>query len=269
MSGNRGFVRFLGAAAVALSATAATPAMAQDQAPRRILSVGVGAQVLPSFPGGDDYEFGPLFTGFSRREGEPIPFRTPDDGFGIKLLDFGAVEVGPLIQFQGERDDEDVGAAVGDVDFTVEAGGFINFNLGDSFRIRLEGGKGIGGHEALVGTVAADVAFRPNVDTLVTIGPRLRLNDDDYADAYFGITPAVAAATGLPIYDPDGGIRSAGVIAGVTHQLTRSFGIYGYAGYERLVGDAADSPIVQNFGSEDQFSAGLALFFTFDIGDAF
>jgi outer membrane protein len=55
-------------------------------------------------------------------------------------------------------------------------------------------------------------------------------------------------------------------MAGVTHQLTRSFGIYGYAGYDRLVGDVADSPIVQSFGSEDQFSAGLALFFTFGVG---
>lgn len=253
----------------AIGAAAATPAAAQDE-PRqssRRLSVGVGAQILPSFPGGDDYEIGPLFTGFSRRDGEPIPFRTPDQGFGISLLGSDSViDFGPLVQFQGERDDEDVGAPVGDIDLTVEAGGFVNFNLGENFRIRLEGQKGIGGHEALVGTVAADFAFRPSIDTLVTIGPRLRVNDDDYADAYFGITPAVAAAAGLPAYDPEGGVRAVGVTAGVTHQLTRSFGIYGYAGYDRLMGDAADSPIVQRFGSEDQFSAGLALFFTFGLG---
>lgn len=254
----------------AIGATIASPALAQDEQPEpsRRLSIGVGAQVLPSFPGGDDYELGPLFTGFSRRDGEPIPFRTPDDGIGFSLIGRGkAIEFGPLVQFQGERDDEDVGAAVGDVDFTVEAGAFINFNIGDTFRIRIEGGKGIGGHEALVGTVAADVAYRPNIDTLLTFGPRLRVNDDDYADAYFGITPAVAAATGLPVYDPDGGVRAVGVTAGVTHQLTRSFGVYGYAGYDRLIGDAADSPIVQNFGSEDQFSAGVALFFTFGLRD--
>jgi outer membrane scaffolding protein for murein synthesis (MipA/OmpV family) len=253
----------------ALAATTATPALAQGEQPepQRRLSIGVGAQVLPSFPGGDDYEINPLFTGFSRRDGEAIPLRTPDDGFGIKLLDLGPVELGPLIQFQGKRDEEDVGAPVGDVDFTVEAGAFANINIGDSFRLRFEAQKGIGGHEGLVGAVAADVAVRPGIDTLLTIGPRLRLNDDDYADAYFGVTPAAAAAAGIPAYDPEGGLRAVGVMAGITHQLTRSFGIYGYAGYDRLVGDAADSPIVQNFGSEDQFSAGLALFFTFGIGD--
>jgi outer membrane scaffolding protein for murein synthesis (MipA/OmpV family) len=262
----RSFCLTVTAAAIGI----ATPALAQDEPPRSSprLSIGVGAQILPSFPGGDDYEIGPLFTGFSRRDGEPIPLRTPDDGFGISLLGGdSAIDFGPLLQFQSERKEEDVGAAVGDVDFTVEAGAFVNFNLGDSFRIRLEGQKGIGGHDSLVGTIAADFAIRPSIDTLVTIGPRVRVNDDDYADAYFGITPAVAAATGLPVYDPEGGVRAVGLVAGVTHQLTRSFGVYGYAGYDRLVGDAADSPIVQNFGSEDQFSAGLALFFTFGLGD--
>jgi len=254
----------------AAAALVATPAFAQEeQAPRR-LSIGVGAQVLPSYTGADEYKVNPLFTGFSRREGDPIPFRTPDDGINIGLLgDDSVIDFGPLVQFQGKRDEEDVGAAVGDVDFTVEAGAFVSVNLGQAFRLRFEGRKGIGGHEGLVGTVAADVALRPDIDTLITIGPRVRFNDDDYADAYFGITPAVAAAIGVPAYDPEGGVRSAGVMAGVTRQLSRSFGIYGYAGYDRLVGDAADSPIVQRFGSEDQFSAGLALFFTFNGGSLF
>lgn len=255
----------------AASALAASPALAQDDdEPPLILSLGVGGQLLPDYPGADEYSLGPLFTGFARRRGAPIPFRTPDDGIGIGLLGRDSVvDFGPLLQFQGERDEEDVGAAVGDVDFTVEAGAFVNFNISPNFRIRLEGQKGIGGHEGLVGTVAADFAVRGGNDTLFTIGPRLRLNDDDYAQAYFGVTPAVALATGLPAYDPDGGIRAVGAVAGITHQISRSFGVYGYAGYDRLVGDAADSPIVTNFGSRDQFSAGLALFVSFNIGNPF
>jgi outer membrane protein len=252
-----------------IGVAAATPAFAQDEERERprVLSVGAGVQVLPSYPGADDYEIGPLFTGFSRREGDPIPFRTPDDGIGIGLLGGDSViDFGPLIQFQGKRDQEDVGAAVGDVDFTVEAGAFVNFNLGENFRLRLEGQKGIGGHEGLLGTLAADLALRPSIDTLVTVGPRVRFNDDEYAATYYGVTPAVAAATGLPAYAPDGGVRAIGVMAGLTHQLSRSFGIHGYAGYDRLVGDAADSPIVQSFGSEDQFSAGFGLFFSFNVG---
>jgi MipA family protein len=255
--------------AAAASTFIATSALAQDDEPDRILSLGAGGQFTPEFPGSEDLELGPLFTGFVRREGEPIPFRTPDDGFGISVVGHNRpIEFGPLVQFQGERDDDDVGIPVGDVDFTVEAGAFVNINLGRSFRLRFEGMKGLGGHEGLNGTIAADYAYRGQ-DTLFTIGPRLRFNDDEYADAYFGVTPAAAAVGGVPAYDPDGGIRSVGLVAGVTHQLSRRIGVYGYAGYDRLIGDAADSPIVRNFGSEDQFSAGVALFFSFNIGNPF
>lgn len=254
----------------AAAAVAASPAIAQDDEPDLILSIGAGGQFTPEFPGADDLELGPLFTGFVRREGEPIPFRTPDDGIGFSIIGRDRpIELGPLVQFQSKRDEEDVGIPVGDVDFTVEAGAFVNINLSRSFRLRLEGMKGIGGHEGLNGTVAADFAIRNGADTLFTIGPRLRFNDDEYADAYFRVTPAVAAASGVPAYDPDGGLRSVGAIAGVTHQLSRRIGVYAYAGYDRLVGDAADSPIVQLFGSEDQFSAGISLFFSFSIGNPF
>jgi len=254
----------------AAAAFVSAPAAAQDGERPLILSVGAGGQILPQYPGAEDYKLSPLFMGFARREGDPIPFRTADDGIGFGLLgDDSFIDVGPLVQFQSKRDEEDVGAPVSDIDFTVEVGAFANFNIGENFRLRFEGQKGLGGHEALTGTVAADFAVRGGVDTLFTIGPRVRFNDDDYADAYFGVTPAAAAASGLTAYDPEGGLRSIGAMAGVTHQLSRSIGVYAYAGYDRLVGDAADSPIVRQLGSENQFSAGLALFFSFNVGNLF
>jgi outer membrane protein len=41
--------------------------------------------------------------------------------------------------------------------------------------------------------------------------------------------------------------------------------MFGFARYERLVGDAAKSPIVRDFGSRDQLSAGIGLNYTFTI----
>ena len=103
-------------------------------------------------------------------------------------------------------------------------------------------------------------------DTYVlSIGPRARWSDDRYQRAYFGVTPAVAAATGLPAYDPGGGFHAIGAVAGLTYQFDRNWGLYGYAGYDRLIGDAADSPIVRAFGSRDQFSAGIGLSYSFDV----
>ena len=48
-------------------------------------------------------------------------------------------------------------------------------------------------------------------------------------------------------------------------QITSHWGVFGYARYERLIGDAAKSPIVRRFGSRDQLSAGLGLSYTFTI----
>jgi outer membrane protein len=39
----------------------------------------------------------------------------------------------------------------------------------------------------------------------------------------------------------------------------------GYLGYDRLAGDAADSPLVRTIGSRDQFSGGAGLFIEFTI----
>ncbi|HEY0114295.1 MAG TPA: MipA/OmpV family protein [Allosphingosinicella sp.] len=263
--------RRLAASAGALSAlVVASPAAAQDSEPEVIVSFGVGPQFLPTYPGSDEYQISPLFGGHVRREGEPISARAPDDGFGFSLTGRGGpIEVGPVLHFQGEREAADVGAAVGDVDFTFEPGAFVNVNVSDNFRLRAEARRGIGGHEAWLGDLGADFFLRGGLDTLFSIGPRVKLADQDYMQAYFGVTPAVAAAAGIPAFTPDGGIRAVGAIAGVTHQISRSFGVYAYAGYDRLVGDAADSPIVTRFGSEDQFSGGIALYFSFRMRNPF
>jgi outer membrane protein len=47
--------------------------------------------------------------------------------------------------------------------------------------------------------------------------------------------------------------------------LNDRWGLFGFARYERLVGDAAKSPIVREFGSRNQLSGGIGLNYTFTI----
>jgi outer membrane protein len=42
-------------------------------------------------------------------------------------------------------------------------------------------------------------------------------------------------------------------------------GLAGYAGYDRLLRDAAESPIIRRFGSRNQVSAGMGLTYTFQV----
>ena len=266
-------LRFFCSGFAAFAALAATPALAQDNEPDErplVISFGAGVQFTPEYPGAGELKLGPLFTGGARREGDPIRGTAPDDGFGFSLIGRGGpVEFGPMIAFQGERDEDDVGVAVGDVDFAFEPGIFLNVNLSPAMRLRAEARRGFDGHEGWLGDLGADTFFRPGPNSVVSLGARVRLADEEYMQTYFGITPAEALSSGLPVFTPDGGVRAVGAVAGVTHEFTRNLGIYAYASYDRLIGDAADSPIVQQRGSEDQFGVGVALFFNFRMRSPF
>ena len=253
----------------ALFALFATPAAAQDDDGDRgwIVTLGGGAQVIPKYPGADEVGFAPMVIGGLRREGAPLPIDAPDESWGFGFLGQASrFDFGPAVRFHSKREDEDVGAPVGEVGFTLEAGAFAQAYITPNVRVRLEGRRGIGGHEGWNGDILLDFVATDGNNYVFTIGPRARIADGNYHDAYFGVTPTVSLATGLPVYDPGGGLHSVGVAAGLTHMLGRNWGVYGYAGYDRLIGDAADSPIVRTYGSRSQLSAGLGLFFTFGIG---
>ncbi len=247
-------------------AATATPALARE-GDGKIVSIGAGLRFSPKYPGADELGLGPLPFFDIRDAGDPLTFESPDEGAGFGLLsDDSAFNIGPAVNFQGKRDEDDVGANVGNVGFTVEAGAFAEYYVMPNLRLRAEGRRGIGGHDAFVGDITADFIIRDRDTYVFSIGPRARWGEGKYQRAYFGVDPATAAATGLAPYRPGGGFHAAGVAAGLTYMIGSNWGLHGFAGYDRLIGDAADSPIVRTFGSRNQFSAGAGLFYSFGVG---
>jgi MipA family protein len=253
------------ATAAATAVLLAAPAVAQDPPEeKRRVRVGLGAQLVPSYPGADKITVAPLVTVAVARGDNAFVFSAPDDSFGPAIVTSkSGLSFGPAISLQGERKNSDVGAPLGKVKTTVEIGAFVQQQVGESFRVRAELRKGLGGHGGWSGDVGADFIIRDRDAYVFSVGPRVRLSDGDYHRAYYGVTPAQSAATGLAVYRPDGGVEAIGATAGALYQLSRRWGVSGYARYDRLVSDAADSPVVRQFGSRDQFSGGLALTYTF------
>ncbi|MGZ8285863.1 MAG: MipA/OmpV family protein [Allosphingosinicella sp.] len=237
----------------------------ETKEPRRI-RVGLGAQFVPSYPGADDHSLRPLVDVSLGRGSKPFDFEAPDESFGPSLIKEGGLEAGPALNFEGSRTATDVGAALDKVPFTFEAGAFVQYAFSPKFRIRTELRKGLGGHEGWTGQAGADFVARDGDDWLFSIGPRVTVSDGRYHRAYFGVTAPESVRTGLAAYRPGGGVQAVGATAGFLKQLTRRFGLYGYAKYDRLVGDSARSPVVRVHGSRDQFSGGLALTYTFGGG---
>lgn len=245
---------------------AATPALAEDDDKGWTVRVGLGGQITPEYPGSDDMRISPYPVISVRRTGDPIAFGAPGDSPGITLIKTGGLQIGPIANLAPKRKAKDVGIPIEKVKTTFEAGAFIQFYLSKAIRVRAEGRRGIGGHKGWIGSTGTDFIIRDKDRYIFSIGPRVRFSSQRYQRAYFGITPATAVASGLPVYDPDGGIHAIGVNAGALYQFNYHWGMTGYARYDRLVHDAADSPLVRTLGSRNQFSAGVALTYTFDIG---
>src|SRR5262249_6960447 len=86
---------------------------------------------------------------------------------------------------------------------------------------------------------------------------------DDYMTSFFGVNAAQSKASGLPVYSPSAGFKDAYVGAVGTIDLDERWTLMLIGRYSRLIGDAADSPIVE---TENQFYGGAALTYKFSLG---
>jgi outer membrane protein len=231
------------------------------------VTIGARGAAVPVFEGSDEMRFRPLPIFSLRRAGTRSTWKAPDDGLRLGLLEHDRLRIGLAGDLRGPRDESDSRdlRGLGDVDWMAEIGVFAEIWASDVLRLSGELRRGIGGHEGIMADLGVDYVVRPEPAWALSIGPRVAFGSDDYMDTYFGVTPAQSAGSGLPVYDPDGGLRSVGLLASAQVALTQSWNLLGYARYDRLMGDVADAPLVRFRGSRDQFSAGAGLSYSFDV----
>jgi len=231
------------------------------------LKVGAAGFTAPNFDGDDSYElaFSPLIS--LGKAGNEARFSSRNDNISLGLIDAGAFRAGPVGKLVMARDGDDSGdlASLDPVDFGVEVGGFAEFYPTDWLRLRGELRRGFRAHEGVVGDVAVDAFADITPQVRVSGGPRLSFASSEYFDAYYGVSPAEAAASGLSPYSPGSGMKSVGVGGAIdwktTEKLTTSF----FAEYSRLTGPAADSSLVEERGSPNQYLLGVSAVYQFDF----
>lgn len=243
-----------------------------NNAPNRDWSLTVGAAIglRPSYEGSDEYEaigFPIVAPRFSNEYGKrsKVSFRGIDD-IRYRLIDWRGFEAGPLAGYDFGRDESD-GAllqGLGDVDGGLVVGGFAGYRFDRvlfdiAYLQNVTADQDTGFELRLAATTEIDVTDR--LDLKLSAGTTYA--SSDYTATYFGVDRTQALASGLPAYDADAGFKDVYLDAKLATPLTDHITLFAGARYQRLIGDAADSPIV---ASEDQFYGSLGLSYRFDFG---
>ncbi len=227
------------------------------------MTIGLGASVGPNYFGSDDYDIGPWGTvrfdylrlpgGLSWGSANAIGVR---EGFGLR----GSV------RYIGSRTGRDSSELRGldNVDASYEVGLGIGYETRD-WRAFTDVRYGFGGHESVVGEIGADAIYHPTETLTLNIGPRLDFGTGSFMRTYFGVTEEESIASGLSEFNPSGGLTAIGLEVGARYAISDAWGVEGVAAYDRLVDDAADSPITA-LGSEDQFYFRLGVTRSISLG---
>ena len=223
-------------------------------------TLGLGAVAVPDYEGSDDYEPRPLAIARIQKGHQYGQL------FGSKLtsnlIPHPNFRLGPVVNYRQERDDVDNSAvdAMSDVDAALELGAQVGYDH------KLDGGV-IGVEVEWVHDVADGHdgwLLTPEIHYRRPLGDNWRFNlavsttyaSDDYMQAYFSVTPADAAASGLPVFGASDGFKDVGVKVVLAYSMTERWDLGAVGGWKRLLNDAEDSPVTKT-GDENQFIAGL------------
>lgn len=244
------------------------------------IQLGVGGFYSPNFVGSKDYQL---------QVGPNIEVRYKDrffisviDGAGFDLIKTNSFRVGPVVKFQQQRRENGKSTfmiagkrstallGMGNVDGTIEAGGYIRYQSGP-FSANAEVRKGIGGHDGVIAELGLryttpfagmSIAGRP---IILSIGPGATIVDTKYEATYFSIDAGQSSRTGLARFDAKGGLQSYGINAVVVVPISAKLSAALIGGFDRLSGDAAKSPLVRERGSRNQKMLGLGLTYRFGL----
>ncbi len=242
-------------------------------------TIGAGAAYIPDYEGSDDYRIVPAAAIRGRVSG--ISFYTRATYLYVDFVPRGdgalEFDVGPIAGVRLNRTGkikDDAVDALPELDTAIELGGFAGFtyhgltNPYDALSFRVDVVKDVGGaHESTLITPTID--FGTPLSKQLYVGATLSAEwaGNGYADYYYSIDPAGSLASGLPVYEADGGFKSwrLGLLANqsLTGDLTRGLSLFATGGYTKLSGDFADSPIVDDRGSSSQWFGAIGLAYTF------
>lgn len=243
---------------------AATPAASQSVEDHQfVLDLGAGVLSKPRYPGSDQAIFLPYPLIAATR------FYLPGYGQVDGGDDTRRLVIYPSFNYIGRRNSADSSDLKGlnDVDWSLEAGLGVSYRY-DFIRGFAEIRQGFNGYSGQVAQFGIDLIGNPSDQLELRFGPRAGWGSQSYMETYFGITSKEAANS--PVFDSsykaNAGFDTLGLAGSASYDLTDRWKLHVLAGWDRLIGDAGNSPIVKQ-GSDNQYyaGAGMSYRFAFDM----
>lgn len=234
---------------------------------RQVNYVGLAVANMPDYIGSDDYA----------AKGVPMfryQFKDSHRYFSLaaqaklNLVDSVRFRAGPVIAFNPGREsgkiDDSVVKKMQSIGPSIEAGVFGEYWIIDpvnprdranlSLTVLMDTGGGSNGMlMRFGGTLIRQAA--PKIDIL--LGVSMEYANQDYMQTYFGVNADNVGTSGLSFFNADSGVDNIGATLGGLYYIDKSWIALGLVRYSQLQGDAADSPVVDQRGDENQWLVGV------------
>lgn len=230
------------------------------------LQVGGLAVVKPKYEGSKEYEIWgvPVIAPAGGDGSGLVQFKGVDD-LRLRVLNANGFEAGPVVGYRFGRDEDDADRLVGmgDVDGGLVVGGYVAYRLGSVMPFISYNHQVTGDETGGLARIGIETRHEFGRGVVATLTGGATWADEEYMDAYFGVSAAQALASPVFVaFDADSGFKDAFIGASVDVPLSERWTLKMTGRYAHLLGDASSSPISE---TDSQWMGGLGFTYRFAI----
>ena len=188
-------------------------------------------------------------------------FADPLNGIGYSFEPIGNLQYGLRVNLDTGRSVETTLPGFEKIKARANPGAFANYTVNDKLTLRsaLRLGMGDGADGSLLHVGGSYKVLQAGFFG-VSVNASLKYADSNYMQSYFGVSAAQSAASGLKAYKPAAGFAAAKVGLTAGTPLSRQIFVFANLSVQRLMGDAANSPIVSKKTQPTAFIGGVYTF---------
>lgn len=206
------------------------------------VTLGAGVAAIPRYDGSDEYK------------GRTVPivnaqigrfYARTEDGVGMNLIQTKNLTLGAGLNMMWGYGGDDVPPGIGGLPDAIGARLGLSTNI-DGAVFGIAATRAVT-HQDRGLLVDSRVSYPYSLTDSVRLTPSVGASwgSQQYMDSYFGIHEDQARQSGLTTYQPSSGLKDVSARVVVNYAVTERLNLISLVGTSRLVGEAADSPMVR------------------------